>query len=821
MEKDQYVHKPTAYTVENGEGRVYHLFSRDLAKLINVGTWTSGGFFKSLPFGIDDTTAGTETELQAAVLGKKNNIDLAIIIEQSNFYANIMRRTASGDTPKKLINDLDRFLNVNNDHIWENSFVRFPRSTLSPFAYAMFRKDLRMNKEDKVSELRTDVYKFVIHQSGKELLRIPISYLLKLALADVISCKPSIPRIVQRTGYMLTNNFTNDNTSPETHSFHVVKTRSGKDMGTAIAKDISRRFLLSQLLVMYANKKFLLNEHGQRAILYFSPHPPLRQKKLNACISDTFYRELFMSPCLSGWNDGEAKHYYMHLCHEVLSRSHLNAVVKLRDAGILLSNLAILPTISNTSLANNGTHLSLGSKKLSCLLKDKGSGFTRYHEKFFGDLVVKIVEHFLPIFVGTYSAAPYRFDFGEFHPELVLGFLPHELDYTHLRMLWRRWKKKSRMKVFRQPVTPSGVPWLDKMMSSLFGLKGDVVPDFRLIDYLVCLMSTYRSPALNGTYGNSASLKQDLAHLGIFHTKMSLYLLYKLREYDVMGFSGFEGRHYSLFESFEADMGRSGILQNFITALAFKYIITGEFTHQHIPDTPFIESERRQIIFGAALGIPTFYVRINTQNFFIKKILTKTSKIRNSRRYPGYVRVELSEYRKALFNVLAEDGAPLVEMFGIDETMKDLQGRINNFAEYSVSSRLIKEILNTKSIKSPLDMDSDDFNSSAESYYRDDLKRHHIQEALLSFREDLRKIDKSVFSTDDALSKALRFILQDLGVIQLFDLVKDDVAEERISLENLIRLLYLVLIVEYIDQRTVKNEEYEDDPAPVYRAGNS
>ena len=66
-----------------------------------------------------------------------------------------------------------------------------------------------------------------------------------------------------------------------------------------------------------------------------------------------------------------------------------------------------------------------------------------------GDLVVKIVEHFLPLFVGTYSAAPYRLDFVDLHPEKALGFLPHELDYTHLRMLWRRWKKKANLNIMR------------------------------------------------------------------------------------------------------------------------------------------------------------------------------------------------------------------------------------------------------------------------------------------------------------------------------------------------------------------------------------
>jgi hypothetical protein len=37
------------------------------------------------------------------------------------------------------------------------------------------------------------------------------------------------------------------------------------------------------------------------------------------------------------------------------------------------------------------------------------------------------MEHFLPLFVGSYSAAPCRIGFRDFHPESALGFLPHEL----------------------------------------------------------------------------------------------------------------------------------------------------------------------------------------------------------------------------------------------------------------------------------------------------------------------------------------------------------------------------------------------------------
>jgi hypothetical protein len=146
-------------------------------------------------------------------------------------------------------------------------------------------------------------------------------------------------------------------------------------------------------------------------------------------------------------NEPRNRHGVLTICHQVLSRSHLNAVIKLKDAGILTRNLVVLPTASNISLANNGTHLSLGSRRLARLLADPASGVGPAFEKHLADLVIKIVEHFLPLFVGTYSAAPYRLDFQDFRPEQALGFLPHELDFTHLRMIWRRWKRKADVKV--------------------------------------------------------------------------------------------------------------------------------------------------------------------------------------------------------------------------------------------------------------------------------------------------------------------------------------------------------------------------------------
>jgi hypothetical protein len=793
----------------------------DVVRLLKKEGCFLNGSWESLPFSLYDTTAGSETELQAVVAGPKECVDLPLVIEESDYYANIIRRASSGDASKKLVTSLERFLNENSENIWESSLVRFPRKKLNPLAERIFRRDLLSNKALKKSSLRSDTHEFILKKNGEDYLRLPISYLLKLSLADIISPDEPVPRIIQRTGYRLMDCFTNDNTSPETHSFHVMLLSPETGMGRVVAKEMAFRFLLSQLLVMYANEKFGLKESGQEAMVYMSPHPPIRQKKLNECISDSFYRELFMSPCLSGWDEGEAKHAYMHLCHEVLSRSQLNGLVKLRDAGIIFNNLVVLPNTSNTSLANNGTHVSIGSRRLSDMLQDKSSGFTQVHEKYISDLVVKIMEHFLPLFTCLYSASPYRMDFFDFHPEKVLAFLPHELDYTHLRMLWRRWKKKAKNKFFGHAFTPFGPVWLDRFFSSFLGLKGDIIPDFRLIDYLVCLMSTERNPGLNGIPGNTMRLKKDLADMGVFHSSMSLYLFYKQREFTSMGFSGFEGRHYSLFNSFEKDMGHAISLQNLVTALAFNYIIEGKVTHGHIPDSPFLESERRQIIFNSAIGIPTFYVRADTTNLFLKSIVSRTQKVRSSARYPGYVRVRIDEYIKALFQTLVEDSRPLIEMLNMKEVIADLGGRMNASNNTRASSKLVSGILNHSGANSPFDLNGEQFNAAAEQFYRGDLRKKHMKEALEFFEEELRGIDTSLIEGDDAAFDALNHILKGMTASGFLRITSEDIVEGKADLQRIAQTIYLMLIVEHKEEIFHRHMRDNYDTTPVHRAGNA
>jgi len=113
--------------------------------------------------------------------------------------------------------------------------------------------------------------------------------------------------------------------------------------------------------------------------MFFS-HTHRQTESLSHCISDSFYRELFMNPCLSGWNKGEEKHEYMHLCHRVLSRSQFNAVLKLREAGINTKQPGFGCLIFPISLAKRN-HVSLGSLKLSSLLGTRPPLYP-HHEKY-------------------------------------------------------------------------------------------------------------------------------------------------------------------------------------------------------------------------------------------------------------------------------------------------------------------------------------------------------------------------------------------------------------------------------------------------------
>ncbi len=758
-----------------------------------------------LPFGPGDVTAGSEDELQAVVAGQSAFCDLPIAIRESRFFRNLTKRIFSGEAPRRTYLEIEKFLSDSGE-VWENSWIRFPEGRLSAHALETLRADLGLHSGNDFKATRNDCHRYSFTHEGRPWLRVPISYGLKLALADLMGAQPRAPERIRIEAERLLGHFSNDNTSPETTSFHVVSATQQRSTGEQIARESARRFLFTTLLMSWANLRFGLKENGQQGMVYHGPHPPVRQTELSSCISDSFYRELFMSPCLSGWDDGEAKAEYMHLCHQVLSRSQLNSVAKLREAGLIANNLIVLPSPSNVSLANNGIHVSMGSRSLTRALEEADAAAALREEKRLGDLAIKIFEHFLPLFVGTYSAAPYRIDFAQFHPEVLLAFLPHELDFTHLRLMWREWKEKAKLKILGRPATPYGPPWLDRAISGIFRLRGDLVPDYRLLNYPVAWLSTEHASALDGEPGNTGRLAGELDQLGIVDRRMSFYMPLRLRQFGACGYSGFEARYYSLFPSYDRDMAPATDLQQLLLAASYRMALEGVVGHEDIPDDPTSESERRQPFFFRAAGLPAFYVHKRTRNELLRRILRHSKKTRASWRHSDYLRVSLNDYCHALLAFLDEAATGVIEDFQANLLLGDLRWRLADKRMRS-SERLVAEIVNGCGEQDAMRTNAAEFNRAAEKHYRDDLRQSQLREALNYLRED---VAESPIKADEELRALIRCGVRVQDAARLLDAIGDRVLREELSsaeLESLLNLLLVFSAVEHGGSERVSTEQ--------------
>ena len=748
----------------------------------------------SLPFADpDDITIGVENEWQVCVKGDPDCIDLVQSILASHHYKNLCERTASGDIPRTRLQALEKWIHENPENIWENSWVRLPTKMLSKKVRDIFENDLYLQRNNAGRERRSDAARFYLEVAGQSCIRVPVSYLIKLALYQTVATSMT-PALVNTFATKITACFSNDNTSPEISSFYPAPYyREGDPPGTPIAEETLRRFLLTQWLTSYANQYMGIEALGQSVMVYAAPHPPIRQRMLNDMIPDSFYRELFISPCLSGWDNGEEKFRYMNLCHQTLARSQINAVHKMKEAGIIQNNLVILPSLSHTGLSNNGKHISMGSRSLTQALHAKNGTLGTQDEKYYGDLATKWIEHFLPLFVGTYSAAPWKLDFSDFHPERVLGFLPHELCPTHLRMLWRRWKKKGRFKVLGRALTPFGPVWLDRAISKVLRFKGDFVPDFRLLDYPVALSSTSASPALDGTIDNEKRLLRDLAEQGVFDESMPLYRLWRLREAHKMGFSGFEARFYSLMPDTVCDMPHAVTLQALLAACAYQKIANGALTHADIPDSVRTESERRNIFFSAAAGLPTFYIRRDHPAPFMQSLVAQTPRVRNSRRYPGYWRLEMQAYRNTLVEYLREHAAVTIQNLHAEDTLQDLEQRLQPTAQHNASFRLTTAIQKEIGVRPIARCSAHECNLAAERHYRNTIRTQEIERALSLLETDLRKLEDH----SDDIAAAVRQLFPNRSPLQLWSVIREKLLNERLTKHAWHKWIQVLLLIIY------------------------
>jgi len=169
---------------------------------------------ESLPFHPQDITAGTENELAVTVAGARGAVDLPQAIAQLPFFA-AGGRAAAG---------LEKWLAENAGGAWEHSWLRIGRNTLGEGAKAVLSLDVNGRRD------RADF------DHNEQTLRVPASYALKLALADVLGAEQLLPGAALRAGQRSLGCFLNDNTAPEIISTHIVSGKDGEAPGRAVVR---------------------------------------------------------------------------------------------------------------------------------------------------------------------------------------------------------------------------------------------------------------------------------------------------------------------------------------------------------------------------------------------------------------------------------------------------------------------------------------------------------------------------------------------------------------------------------------------------------
>ncbi|MCK7467335.1 MAG: hypothetical protein MZU91_03795 [Desulfosudis oleivorans] len=101
-----------------------------------------------------------------------------------------------------------------------------------------------------------------------------------------------------------------------------------------------------------------------------------------------------------------------------------------------------------------------------------------------------------------------------------------------------------------------------------------------------------------------------------------------------------------------------------------------------------MKAKERQIIFGSAIGIPTFFVHRNTGNTFLKRIVKNTQRVRSSAAIKDMTEFTTWSTGAPYWILFAMMPPISSEMLGMRETILDLGYRINEPDHFAASGKL-------------------------------------------------------------------------------------------------------------------------------------
>ncbi len=152
--------------------------------------------------------------------------------------------------------------------------------------------------------------------------------------------------------------------------------------------------------------------------------------------------------------------------------------------------------------------------------------------------------------------------------------------------------------------------------------------------------------------------------------------------------------------------------------------------------------------------MPTVFLRADTKNKLLRRIITQVERQRPSRRYKDYLRVEVAAYQLACLELLRQECVPEGNE-GATDIFDSLEAMLRG-TKPTAAAQLTGAILDKHGRGSdPMRVKAGDFNRAAETYYRTDLCRLHMNNGLETLIDDGRKLDACADADIGALKERL------------------------------------------------------------------
>jgi hypothetical protein len=165
---------------------------------------------------------------------------------------------------------------------------------------------------------------------------------------------------------------------------------------------------------------------------------------------------------------------------------------------------------------------------------------------------------------------------------------------------------------------------------------------------------------------------------------------------------------------------------------------------------------------------------------------------------------KLKNNRKALVDIIRQDAADLIQILNMQDTILDLHLRLTDPENFSAHSKLTKGILDKAGATSPMAISGHEFNSTAEKFYREDLKNRQIAEGFQVLQKDLAKIYSWESWRNGRYNKAFWGILNDMGAEEYLRTRKEEVINGEASVAVLKTLIHLMLVTIHQNKAEVK-----------------